>query len=369
MSYCDNIRKSIDFIEEHLAEEITLEKLAERAFISKYHFHRLFRSNTGKTLMEYIRERRLAQAAYELVFSPKTITHIAYSLNFNSHDVFDKAFKRVYGVSPKDYRKNMIMRSSKPTSKECFKMNNIYNLSKSSLSSTDKQECLPVLDIMISLSKKAYKKGLLSLESEIDESSPFLLKKGIDLLLYGMEPLALQEILDTYVLTGDYTGKELLSRVLIKNGILEIQMGEYPWIIREKLSSFFGEDFSKEVNLYLGIDDKDEESRINVFISEIKNLKPYSDATSLLENTFEKLDIRSIQRALREIDIAELAVAIKGASGLTQCKIIEGLPKKSVITLLEINDLIADIGTPQIVDAQNRMIGQIKKLKAEGEIK
>lgn len=95
MDNCNGIQRSIDYIEEHLAEEITLDNLAASAFFSKYHFHRLFKSDTGKTLMEYVRERRLTQAAHELIYSTKTITQIAYSLSFNSHDVFDKASKGV----------------------------------------------------------------------------------------------------------------------------------------------------------------------------------------------------------------------------------------------------------------------------------
>lgn len=197
---------------------------------------------------------------------------------------------------------------------------------------------------------------------------PFLLQKGLDLLLYGTEPLVLREILDNYILTGNYSGKELLSRILIRNGVLAIQMGEYPWVIREILASCFGEDFSNEIKQHFGRSDEDKDAKIAVLISAIENQKPYSEATKLLENIFEKLDNRSIQRVLREIDVVDLAFAMKGASGITQCKIIEGLPRNSVLILIELNDLIAGIGVAQIVDAQNTIIGQIKKLKTEGEI-
>lgn len=368
MSKSIGIQKSIDYIEEHLTEDITLDNLADIAFFSKYHFHRLFKSSIGKTVMEYVRERRLAQAAHELIFSAKTIAHIAYSLSFNSHDAFDKAFKRLYGVLANEYRKNMVMEFSKPILKECLEMNDFNILNNTSCSMEDKKECLQVLDTIISLSQTAHKHGLLSLESKVNENFPFLLQKGIELLLYGTEPLVLREILDNYIFTGNYIGKELLSRIVIKNGVLAMQMGEYPWVIREKLASLFGENFSKEINQHFGNSDKGKETKIEKFISEIENLKPYSEATNLLEKVFEKLDKRSIQRALREIGILELGVGMKGASGVTQCKIIEGLPQKSVLILIELNELIEDIGVPQIVDAQNSIIGYIRKLKAEGEI-
>ncbi|MDF2520338.1 MAG: AraC family transcriptional regulator [Clostridia bacterium] len=362
-----SIKQSIDYIEEHLTDEITLDSLAELSFFSKYHFHRLFKTETGKAPMEYVRERRLTQAAYELAFSSKSITYIAHSLSFNSQDAFDKAFKRVYGITPIEYRKSINQKLSKLTFKEDYNMN--YLSADISCCVAEKQECLKLMDVIISLSKKAHMRGLLSLESEISDRFPFLLRKGIDLMLYGMEPLVLQEVLDTYISAGNYSGKELLSRLLIRNGILSIQMGEYPWVIREKLSSYFGEEFSDEVSKYFGCDPQSLENKLSEFVSRIQNLKPYSEATSLLESIFEKLDSRSIQRCLREIDIMKLAIGMKGASGKTQNIILEGLSRQSLSILIELSELIQDIQIPQIVDAQNNIVGYIKRLRAEGEIK
>lgn len=363
-----SIQKSIDYIEVHLTEDISLDNLAALTFFSKYHFHRMFKLETGKTVMEYVRQRRLSQASYELIYSAKTISEIAHRFSFNSHDAFDKAFKRVYGISPNEYRKSMVFKFSNRKIKEQYRMNDFKVINNTSCSIADKLDCLQVLNMIIALSKKSHIQGLLSLEAEVDAQFPFLLQKGLDLLLYGTEPFILQEILDNYIHAGNFTGKDLLSRILIKEGIIAIQMGEYPWVIREKLSSFLGEDFSTEINKHFEIDSENKEKKINNFIREIENLKPYSEATSLLENEFKKLDKRSIQRALREVDIVELAVGIKGVSGVIQCKILEGLPRNSILILIEIYELIGDIKVPQIVDAQSMIIGQIKKLKADGEI-
>lgn len=363
------IKQTIDYIEEHLTDELKLDSLSELNFFSKYHFHRLFKSETGKTLMEYVRERRLTRAAYELAFSSRSITHIAHYLSFNSHDAFDKAFKRVYGITPMEYRRSENQKLTKMTLKEDYKMNYLNNMNNISCSKEEKEECLELMSLIISLSKKAHMQGLLSLESEICDNHPFLLKKGVDLVLYGMEPFTLQEVMDTYISSGNYSGKELLSRILIRNGMLAIQMGEYPWIVREKLSACFGEEFSQEIGRYFGTDVESQERKTNNFVDSLQNLKPYSEATSLLEAVFEKLDNRSIQRCLREIDIMELAVGMKGASGNTQTRILEGLPQKSISVLIELNELISDIQTPQVVDAQNIIIGHIKRLKSEGEIR
>lgn len=364
-----DMNRSIEYIEEHLKDEIKLDNLAELSFFSKYHFHRLFKAATGKSLMEYVRERRLTQAAYELAFSSKTITQIALSHSFNSNDAFDKAFRRVYGITPSEYRRNINQKNRSLTLREDYKMNYINSIGNLSCSIDEKRECLKLMELIVSLSKKAHMQGLLSLESEINDKHPFLLRKGIELMLYGIEPIVLQEMLDSYISAESYSGKELLSRIIIRSGILSIQMGEYPWIVRERLSSYFGEEFTEEISKCFGTDVESQKSKVDDFASRLQNIKPYSEATSLLEVVFEKLDHRSIQRCLREIDILGLAIGMKGASGKIQNKIIEGLSQKTKSILIELNEMIEDIQTPQIVDAQNIIIGHIKRLKVEGEIR
>ncbi len=165
---------------------------------------------------------------------------------------------------------------------------NIYN--KISCSVEEKKECLQLLDLMISLSKKAHKQGLLSLESEVNEKSPFLLQKGLHLMLSGMEPIVFREILNNYIYSSNYSGKEFLSAILIKEGLLSIQMGEYPWDIRERLISFFGVDFVNEIRQHFGADDENEESKVADFVQAVKDKKVYSEATGLLVKLFDKVD-------------------------------------------------------------------------------
>jgi AraC-type DNA-binding domain-containing proteins len=371
MKHVENMRRSIDFIEQHLSEEITLDNLAQLARFSKYHFHRMFKSTIGKPLMEYIRERRLTRAAYELIYSSKTITDIAFDLSFNSQDAFDKAFKRMYGIPPREYRKNMFMKLAKQVSKEHLKMSDLNFYNKIYCNAEEKKECLQLLDLMLFLSKKAHKQGLLSLESEIVEETPFLLQKGLQLIFSGTEPIILREILNNYIYSSNCSGKDFLSAILIKEGLLSIQMGEYPWDIREKLAAFFGMDFSNEIKQHFGVDSENDALKVKNFTETIKDKKAYSEETDLLEKTIDRLDKRSIQRSLREQNIIELAVGMKGASGKTQIKIIESLPKKLLPILLEASELfdIEASNTPQIIDAQNSIVGKIKKLRAEGEIR
>ena len=83
--YIARINKVIDFIDENICQELTLEKLAGVANFSPYHFHRIFGAIVGETLFQFIQRNRLQRAAWRLIEKPnKSITDIAYDYGFSS---------------------------------------------------------------------------------------------------------------------------------------------------------------------------------------------------------------------------------------------------------------------------------------------
>ncbi|SHK55080.1 helix-turn-helix transcriptional regulator [Desulforamulus aeronauticus] len=98
------IQNSIDYIEKHLCESITLNEIAKQSHFSEFHFQRLFRKAVGVSVMEYVRKMRLSEAAKELAETDEKITNIAFKYQFSSEESFSRAFKRLYGSSPRDYR-------------------------------------------------------------------------------------------------------------------------------------------------------------------------------------------------------------------------------------------------------------------------
>lgn len=104
MNYKLQIQKSIDYIEKHLCENIKLDEIAKQSYFSEFHFHRLFSKSTGTSVMEYIRKRRLSEAAAELAETDEKITDIAFKYQFNSEESFSRAFRKLYGASPREYR-------------------------------------------------------------------------------------------------------------------------------------------------------------------------------------------------------------------------------------------------------------------------
>lgn len=108
MNYDSCIKKSIEYIENNLNKKIQLKELADKAFLSKYHFHRVFHSVVGEPVAEYIRKKRLEEAANELLTTENKIIDIALKYQFSNQESFTKAFKKLYGIPPKEFRKNKI---------------------------------------------------------------------------------------------------------------------------------------------------------------------------------------------------------------------------------------------------------------------
>ena len=106
MDYFERIQKSIDFIESHLKERITLKDVAAEAAFSLYHFQRVFHSLAGHGLKEYIRKRRLSDAAHVLNCTKKTITELAFEYQYSNVESFSRAFRKQYGLNPSAYRRS-----------------------------------------------------------------------------------------------------------------------------------------------------------------------------------------------------------------------------------------------------------------------
>jgi AraC-like DNA-binding protein len=92
------------FIQEHLDEELSLERLARVAHFSPYHFHRIFRALVGEGVNEHVRRLRLESAAVDLKNTGRTVLEIALDAGYGTHEAFTRAFRQMFGVSPSQYR-------------------------------------------------------------------------------------------------------------------------------------------------------------------------------------------------------------------------------------------------------------------------
>ena len=112
----EQVQQTIEYIEDHISEEVNIENLAKMASLSPFYFQRLFSHLVRKPVAEYIKLRRMAKATESLLERDKRILDIALELGFTSHEHFSRTFKTTFGMTPEDYRKSprALNRMTKP---------------------------------------------------------------------------------------------------------------------------------------------------------------------------------------------------------------------------------------------------------------
>ncbi len=104
--YYERINHVVQFINNHLGEELDIFKLAGVGNYSPYHFHRIMRAYLGEPLGAYIVRLRMETAVTLLLYSSEAINNIAFKVGYDNPSSFNKAFKKRFGISPIEYRKN-----------------------------------------------------------------------------------------------------------------------------------------------------------------------------------------------------------------------------------------------------------------------
>lgn len=104
MHWLKTLNGALEYVEEHLDEEIDTQYIAKMVHSSYHHFVRTFHIVCGVTLSEYIRKRRLTLAANDLTGNNQRVIDIAYKYQYSTPESFSKAFKEFHGVSPRDAR-------------------------------------------------------------------------------------------------------------------------------------------------------------------------------------------------------------------------------------------------------------------------
>lgn len=105
MEWVEKLNQCMDYIEEHLTDEIDYEQLGRIACCSAYHFQRMFTYMAGVTLSEYIRRRRMSLAAVDLQGGDAKIIDVAEKYGYSSPTAFNRAFQSVHGIAPSAVRK------------------------------------------------------------------------------------------------------------------------------------------------------------------------------------------------------------------------------------------------------------------------
>ena len=231
--------------------------------------------------------------------------------------------------------------------------------------SAEKLECMALVAEIVAMANKAKRNGLLSLVQEAEETSYFLLYKGLHLVLEGVNPQMVEKTLQYYILSGKYRGKELLERCIIAEGVLAIQNGVNPIIIKELLLSLFGED---SFETYESQFDDNKSDRLKTFFQKIEKHKAATPLSSELGHTIMQLDDNSIQQCLKEISTVDLARALKGIEGKAQIKVFKNLPRRSATILQETVEHMDLMRESEMNEAQEKMLLVISSLEEHNDL-
>lgn len=112
MEWMKLIGDSIQYIENHLLDDISVEDIAKHIGISSFYYQKGFSMLCGFTVAEYIRNRRLALAGNEIIGTDHPVIDIALKYGYDSPDSFTKAFTRFHGSTPTAVRKDNVMLKS-----------------------------------------------------------------------------------------------------------------------------------------------------------------------------------------------------------------------------------------------------------------
>ena len=102
--HSEKISAALSYINENLTEELSIDELAARSYLSRYHFMHLFKAQTGYTVHNYIRQKRLNLAA-RLIREGMPAVRAASESGFSDYSAFHKAFVKTFGISPGKIKK------------------------------------------------------------------------------------------------------------------------------------------------------------------------------------------------------------------------------------------------------------------------
>lgn len=114
MEWIERLNSAINYMEEHLTENIDYDEVARIAYCSKYHFQRMFAYIANISLSEYIRRRKMSLAAVDLQSGKEKVIDVAIKYGYDSPTSFNRAFQSVHGITPSQAKEDGVLLKAFP---------------------------------------------------------------------------------------------------------------------------------------------------------------------------------------------------------------------------------------------------------------
>jgi len=232
-----------------------------------------------------------------------------------------------------------------------------------------KLSCVKLIDEIVGIANKARSHGVLALEDLIPGYDDYLLRTGLSLMVDGIDGETNREIMDTIITASGKTGAALMRQMIIRDGVLAIQNGENPRLIKIKLDAYLGEDI-------LGMR-KEEEDIDYLSDAEIYAL-PYAESDGELSGekqngdfTFDdlvRLRPTCIQRVLQQTDHRSIAIALSSAGDKVRRYVFSNLSKRTGRIIKEDIKYMGCLRKVDVEEAQQDILDIVRVLSETGDI-
>jgi flagellar motor switch protein FliG len=236
-------------------------------------------------------------------------------------------------------------------------------------SDRERRECFETAHEIVRIAQDVRKNGLLSIDSEIPLMSDKFLQRAMQLGVDSTDPELIEKIMQTWIVYGNYSGSELLKRIIIIEGVLAIVYGENPYQIMHKLAAYIGEDLYDEYMKAYKIFEEHNKAFNDTVAEFLSNL---NDAPPESLNEFEKLiagmdnmAMQTINRCTYEQDIR---LVLKNAPKQVAKRFLDNMSKRVAQSLVQDSMYLKDIKASDVTGAQNKILETIAGLEKRGEI-
>ncbi len=220
----------------------------------------------------------------------------------------------------------------------------------------DKEKCIPLLRRMLEISDFSQRKGLLALKDMLQEEENAFLKLVMESIIGGLNPKGLSDFMQQLILAKEYAGYELLSRLVIAQGCLYILEGLSSRHMALQLGAMLGEQYCLRAEAVWASINLAAKERI-IETAKPKTVQP---KCCVLEFLLAHMSDTTVQRVLKEVDNAELAIILSsGRSELTEM-IFNNISKRLreiLVEDIEVIDVISEIHNKDIRNTAGKMAG------------
>lgn len=228
----------------------------------------------------------------------------------------------------------------------------------------ERDACLPIIDDLLECTRIARTQGVLVLEDYAWNHKNYFLRFLLMMVVDGTDPALVKGIAETLISSENRTGRALLERILITEGVLSIQAGEIPQILEAKLLCYLGESYLQARGIPENPNNPERKDRI---ADAMAKKAPLPECVAFAE-LLQSLSNRDMQMVLKETDMKEIGISLKGCGEDAASHVGANLSSRLEAMIAEDMKRMGAIRQSDILESQAAMVRIIERLAECGEI-